>query len=342
MGVVGLNEDAVSMWIAELGVGALMPLSFERIGSGQSNLTFAVRDSGGGRWVLRRPPFGRLLISAHDVEREYRIVSAVQGTDVPVPKMISLTTDPAVTDTPLVLMSYVYGIVIDDEAAAQQLTPDQRRAIGLSLPTTLARIHRVDLELAGLLDLASTKPYATRQLRRWSTQWEQSKTRDLPDVDSLAEVLSRNIPRQTETTLVHGDFHLNNVIISPEDCHVVAVLDWELCTLGDPIADLGCLLAFWPQRGDRTPGPFTVSTLEGFPTPEELVDVYVRETERDVSAVGFWQVLALWKLAIIAEGALRRTIDDPRNLASSGGPSVEMIDGIVRRAVATADEVGLA
>lgn len=341
MGVVGLNEDAVSTWITGLGVGALAPLSFERIGSGQSNLTFAVRDSGGGRWVLRRPPLGRLLASAHDVEREYRILSALQGTGVPVPKMIGLTKDPAITDAPLALMSYVDGLVIDDEAVAEELTPERRRAIGLALPKALASIHRVDLESAGLLDLASTKPYAGRQLKRWTTQWEQSKVHDLPDIDALAERLARNVPFQRETTLVHGDFHLSNVITAPDDGRVVAVLDWELCTLGDPLADLGGLLAYWPQRSDGVRGPFMASTLEGFPTRDELVDAYVHETKRDVSAVGFWHVLALWKLAIIAEGVLRRTLDDPRNRAERGGPTAELIDGIVRRAVATADEVGL-
>ncbi|MCA1008165.1 phosphotransferase family protein [Rhodococcus hoagii] len=341
MGVVGLDEDAVSTWITGLGVGALAPLSFERIGSGQSNLTFAVRDSGGGRWVLRRPPLGQLLASAHDVGREYRILAALQGTGVPVPKMIALTDDPAITEVPLVLMSYVDGIVIDDESVAEQLDPERRRAIGLSLPKALASIHRVDLEMAGLLDLAGHKPYAERQLKRWSAQWEQSKTHDMPDIEDLAARLARNVPEQTETTLVHGDFHLSNVITSPDDGRVVAILDWELCTLGDPLADLGGLLAYWPQRGDGVRGPFMASTLDGFPTRDELVEAYVHETKRDVSAVGFWHVLALWKLAIIAEGVLRRTLDDPRNRAERGGPTAELIDDVVRRAVATADAVGL-
>lgn len=341
MGVVGLDEDAVSAWITGLGVGALAPLSFERIGSGQSNLTFAVRDSGGGHWVLRRPPLGQLLASAHDVVREYRILSALQGTGVPVPKMLGLTEDPSITDVPLVLMSYVDGIVIDDESVAERLEPERRRAIGLSLPKALASIHRVDLESAGLLDLAGHKPYAERQLKRWSAQWEQSRTHDLPDIEDLAARLARNVPEQTETTLVHGDFHLSNVITSPDDGRVVAILDWELCTLGDPLADLGGLLAYWPQRGDDARGPFMASTLDGFPSRDELVEVYVHETKRDVSAVGFWHVLALWKLAIIAEGVLRRTLDDPRNRAERGGPTAELIDDVVRRAVATADEVGL-
>ncbi|QBJ97916.1 phosphotransferase family protein [Rhodococcus sp. ABRD24] len=341
MSTVGLNEDAVSTWIAGLGVGAVAPLSFERIGNGQSNLTFAVRDSGGGRWVLRRPPLGQLLDSAHDVVREHRILSALQGTGVPVPKMLALTTDPTVTDAPLVLMSYVDGLVIDGGSAAGQLDSARRRVIGLSLPKALASIHRVDLEMAGLLDLASRNPYAERQLKRWSAQWAQSKTQERPEVEDVAARLARNVPEQAETTLVHGDFHLGNVITAPGDGGVVAVLDWELCTLGDPLADLGGLLAYWPQRSDGVVWPFTASTLEGFPTRDELVDVYIHETKRDVSAVGFWHVLALWKLAIISEGVVRRTADDPRNRAEFGGPTREFVDSVVRRAVATADAVGL-
>ena len=197
---VGLNEEAVSAWIAELGVGATTPLTFERIGNGQSNLTYSVTDAGGGRWVLRRPPLGTLLASAHDVVREHRILSSLQGTKVPVPKILGITEDPEITDAPLVLMSYIDGVVIDGVPVAQKLTEDERRAVGLAMPKTLASIHGVDLEETGLDDLASRKPFAERQLKRWSAQWEKSKTRDVPDVDRLAEILHRNIPEQSEVT----------------------------------------------------------------------------------------------------------------------------------------------
>lgn len=338
---VGLDEEAVSAWIADLGVGAVAPLTFTRIGNGQSNLTFQVDDSGGAQWVLRRPPLGHLLASAHDVAREYRILSALQGTGVPVPKVLALTEDPAVTDAPLMLMSYVDGVVIDSIGVAKQLTPERRRATGLSMPAALASIHRVDLELAGLEDLASHSPYAERQLKRWSGQWEQSKTRDVPEVDELAGVLARSIPDQRELTLVHGDFHLSNVITSREDGRVVAVVDWELCTLGDPLADVGALLAYWSEAGDVVTGPFIASTLDGFPTRAELAQAYFDETGRDPAALGFWHALALWKLAIIAEGVLRRTMDDPRNTAAVGGPSTKIIDDIVARATIVAAEAGL-
>ncbi|EOM74901.1 phosphotransferase family protein [Rhodococcus rhodnii] len=341
MNAVGIDEDAVTGWIASLGVGAVAPLTFERIGNGQSNLTYAVRDSGGARWVLRRPPLGKLLSSAHDVVREHRILSALQGSSVPVPKVLGLTEDPAITDAPLVLMSYVDGVVVDSVNTAESLTVDQRRAVGLALPRTLVRIHDVDLDDAGLTDLASHKPYAPRQLDRWSAQWEKSRTRDVPEVDELATVLARNVPEQSEVTLVHGDFHLNNVIVDPAEGKVLSVLDWELCTLGDPLADVGALLAYWPEAGDSVAGPFMASTLEGFPTRGELVAAYAAKSGRDVSAVGYWHVLALWKLTIIAEGVLRRIVDDPRNRAGSGGPTEKLIDGIVRRALDTAEAEGL-
>jgi aminoglycoside phosphotransferase (APT) family kinase protein len=140
---------------------------------------------------------------------------------------------------------------------------------------------------------------------------------------------------------VHGDFHLSNVITSPEEGEVLAVVDWELCTLGDPLADVGALLAYWPEAGDEDAGPFPASTLEGFPTRAELVEAYTQETERDVTHVGYWHVLALWKLAIIAEGVLRRVTEDPRNQAETGAPTVKLIDGIIARAVATAEAEGL-
>ncbi|WP_072807042.1 phosphotransferase family protein [Rhodococcoides yunnanense] len=341
MSAAGLDEYSVSEWIASLGIGAVSPFTFQRIGNGQSNLTFAVGDAGGSKWVLRRPPLGTLLASAHDVVREYRILSALQNTSVPVPKMLAVTEDPAVSDAPLVLMSHVDGVVIDSVATADALGESLRRAVGLSLIGALSEVHRVDLGSVELVDLASHKPYAQRQLKRWSTQWERSKSREVPAIDALGKRLAAQVPEQQELSLVHGDFHLNNVIISPSDGSIVAVVDWELCTLGDPLADLGGLLAYWPEAGDSVAGPFMASTLPGFPTRDELVAEYARNTRRDVSSAGYWEVLALWKLSIIAEGVMRRAEADARNRADAGAPTTSLIDDIVARAMSTADAVGL-
>ncbi len=337
----GVDFSAVSDWIGGLGIGAVAPLTFDRVGNGQSNLTYAVTDAGGSRWVLRRPPLGNLLASAHDVVREYRILASLQNTAVPVPKMIAVCEDPAVSEAPLVLMSFVDGVVIDSVAKAENMTEDRRGAVGKSMTSALASIHRVDLDSVGLADLASHKPYAERQLKRWTTQWQQSQSREVPAIDALTERLATNIPEQSEVRLVHGDFHLNNVITSPSDGSIVAVVDWELCTLGDPLADLGGLLAYWPEAGDPVAGPFMASTLPGFPTREQLVANYAAVTGRDVDNVGFWQVLALWKLSIIAEGVMRRAEADARNRADAGTPTTTLIDDIVARAVSTADEIGI-
>ena len=177
-------------------------------------------------------------------------MAALADTDVPAPRIIGVAQDDAVSDVPLVLMEFIDGQVVDTMAVAESLTPQRRRAISDSMPRTLAKIHAVDLDRVGLVDLASHKPYAQRQLKRWAGQWEQSKTRELPDLDDLTRRLVAAVPEQREVSLVHGDFHLRNVIVSREDGAVVGVLDWELSTLGDPLADMGSMLAYWAEAGE--------------------------------------------------------------------------------------------
>lgn len=341
VGIVGIDTVAVARWLHTIGVDCTGTLTFDRIGLGQSNLTYLVRDSVGGRWVLRRPPLGHLLASAHDVAREARILSALEETAVPTPRVFGFTEDPAVTDVPLLLMEFVEGQVVDRMSVAQALAPERRRAIGLSLPRTLAKIHAVDLEQTGLIDLASHKSYAQRQLKRWAGQWEQSKTRELPALDDLTRRLVESVPEQHELTLVHGDFHLRNVITSTDTGDVTAALDWELCTLGDPLADLGSLLAYWPEPGETFGGEFPASTLDGFPDRAEIAQVYFEETGRDPEALGFWHVLGLWKVAVIAEGVMRRARDEPQNKAAAGTPTVERIDALVEKACDIASRAGI-
>lgn len=339
--VVGIDADAVSKWIDGLDIGAVGPITFDRVGNGQSNLTFRVQDSAGSRWILRRPPLGTLLASAHDVLREHRIMSALRDTAVPVPEMIASTSDPAITEAPLVLMSFIDGAVIDNAAAAEELSPDQRRQIGLDLPRALGTIHAVDLDATGLSDLASHKPYAARLLKRWSAQWEHSKTREVTEIADVARALADHAPEQAELTLVHGDYHLSNVITSPAAGRVVGVVDWELCTLGEPLADLGNLLAFWPESGDRVTGPARVSTTPGFPTRAELVSAYADATGRDVAEIGYWHTMALWRLTIIAEGILRRLLNDPRNASRDGGPTQQVVDDLVELTVRVGEEASI-
>lgn len=339
--VAGTNHAAVTGWIDSLGIKRSGELTFGRIGLGQSNLTYLVQDEAGRRWVLRRPPLGRLLASAHDVAREARVLSALEDTGVPTPRVFGLCQDPAITDVPLLLMEFVDGLVVDRMPVAEALSPQRRRAIGLSMPRTLARIHAVDLEATGLIDLASHKPYAQRQLRRWAGQWEMSKTRELPELDDLTRRLRAAAPEQRELTLVHGDFHLRNVITSHDTGEVTAALDWELCTLGDPAADMGSLLAYWPAEGEKTGGDFAATALEGFPTRKEIAEVYLAETGRDPATLGYWHALGLWKVAVIAEGVMRRAMDEPRNKAAAGTPTVERIDALVAKAREVAQEAGI-
>jgi aminoglycoside phosphotransferase (APT) family kinase protein len=283
--VIGVDADAVARWLATLGLEFAAPLQFHRFGLGQSNLTYRVTDAAGRAWVLRRPPLGHLLASAHDVVREARILAALANTDVPAPRILGVTADSEFSDVPWVLMEFVDGVVVDTMEVAEALTPQQRRRIALSLPRTLAKIHAVDLAKVGLEELASHKPYAQRQLKRWAGQWELSKTRELPELDDLTRRLAAAAPEQHEISLVHGDFHLRNLITSPETGEVVATLDWELSRLGDPLADMGILLTYWPESAETTGGDFAPSTLEGFPDRAEMARLYLEASGRNPAAL---------------------------------------------------------
>jgi len=333
----GVDPRSLARWMLALGIDVSEPLQIDRIGIGQSNLTFRVGDADGRRWVLRRPPLATLLASAHDVAREARILSALADTAVPVPRVYGLTS---FGDAPAVLMEFVDGLVVDRVPVAEAMSLQHRHAIGVELARTLATIHAVDLDSTGLTGLASHESYARRQLRRWSAQWQQSRTRELPALDSLTERLLAAVPEQRTVTLVHGDFHLRNVITSSVG-RVAAVLDWELCTLGDPAADLGTLLAYWPEACEPTAGELSASTLPGFPGRQELVTMYVELSGQDTSALGFWHAVGLWKTAIIGEGVLRRATDEPRNRAAFGTPTVGEIDAYVMKADEVAAAAGI-
>lgn len=334
-----LRAAAVTDWLVSLPFGLRGPLRFSPLGAGKSNLVYAVADADGRRWVLRRPPVGPLAPSAHDVAREYRILSAL-GDDVPAPRALALCTDERVTDAPLILLEHVDGIVLDSLAAAEATDASWRRAAGPAMARALSRVHAVDLEASGLADLARHDGYAERQLRRWARQWEALDTRPQPLVGELARALTASRPRQREVTLVHGDFHLRNVIFDPDDATVRGIVDWELCTLGDPLADLGGLLAYWPRPGDDPKVPFGVSTLEHFCERRALVDTYARETGRDVAAVGFWQALAYWKIAIIIEGVrLRAAAGQTQGTVAY---DAAFVDALLERARQVVEQVGLA
>lgn len=343
--IPGIGLDELTGWLRSRGAAVVPPISAKRIGEGQSNLIFLIQDAVGSRWVLRRPPTGELLASAHNVAREAGVLTALAATTVPVPEIIGLIEPGEVSgaraeeEAPMLVMAFVDGIAVDSVVAGRRLSVDQRSALGTSMAATLAQIHEVDLEATGLSTLASHTSYAARQLRRWSAQWELSRTREQPVIDSLARRLATAAPEHEQLTLVHGDFHLRNVIAA-EDGSVRTVLDWELCTLGDPIADLGSLLAYWPEPGETALPEFAATTLEGFPGRSELAEAYLRATGRDDRYLGFWHTFGLWKLAVIAEGVRRRALE--RTADTQGEPmTIAAIDSIVDRAERTADSVRL-
>jgi aminoglycoside phosphotransferase (APT) family kinase protein len=328
--VPGVDHAGLSRWLTTLVGDTTLPLRVQRIGVGQSNLTYVLADAGGRRWVLRRPPVGHLLSSAHDVLREARILAALASTDVPVPQVFGVGQAGEVSDGPLVLIEFVDGIVVSDAAASNTLPAHVRHHAGIALAETLGRIHAVNLQAANLADLASHSPYGHRQLKRWSGQWEQSKTRQLPDLDALTDRLRAAIPPPRELSLVHGDLHLRNIVVSVTG-EILAALDWELSTLGDPIADLGTTLAYWPEHEEAVLPEFRALLLPGYPRRADLIERYCTTTGRDVTdaELGFWHALALWKIAIIAEGILRRTQQDLRNRASSGMPTAQTVNDLV-------------
>jgi len=303
----GIDRAGVERWFSEHVPGVETPLEFERIAGGRSNLTYAVTDAAGRRWALRRPPLGKRLGSAHDMSREHKAIAALQDTPVPVPPVVGLCEDESTNGAPFYVMEFVEGPILRTAADAE-LFPEEteRRAIGERVVDTLAAIHAVVPDDVGLGDLGRKEDYVARQLHRWHGQWEKSKTRELPVVDEVHERLAARIPEQGPATIVHGDYRLDNMILSPSG-EVAAVVDWELCTLGDPLADVGTLMAYWPERGDDTIALGMPANLApGFPTREELVARYAEASGRDVSELGFFLALGYWKLAIILEGVYAR------------------------------------
>ena len=304
----GIDLDGVEAWFALNVPSASPPLSFERIAGGHSNLTYRVGDAAGNRWALRRPPLGKRLGSAHDMAREHKVVSALGPTEVPVAPVVGLCQDDSVNGAPFYVMEFVEGPILRGLAEAETFpAEDDRRAIGERVADTLASIHAIDPDAVGLGDLGRKEDYVARQLHRWQGQWEKSKTRELPAIDSVHERLSARIPEQGPATLVHGDYRLDNMILTPAG-EVAAVVDWELCTLGDPLADVGLLSVYWPERG----GEETIALGQpanlapGFPTREELIGRYAERSGRDLSDLDFFVALGYWKLAIILEGVYAR------------------------------------
>jgi len=302
--------DAVTAWLGEHLPTAVAPFAFSLIAGGHSNLTYAVTDQTGSKWVLRRPPLGHVLATAHDMGREHTIISALQGTDVPVPPVIGLCTDESVNGAPFYVMGYVEGTVVRDAATAESLSVSQRTVASDSLVEVLAAIHSVDVEAVGLADLGRHDGYIERQLKRWYRQYqgsqEQNSSIDFPQVDEVFARLSARIPVQVGTSIVHGDYRLDNCMIG-DDGHIAAVLDWEICTLGDPLADVGLLWVYWTDPGDEAALPQSSPTsFEGFRAKNDVLARYAEASGRDLSNIDFYIAFGYWKLTCIIAGVYAR------------------------------------
>lgn len=306
----GICYDAVSNWLLEAIPELSGPLKFNLIAGGHSNLTYRCVDASGRSIVVRRPPLGSVLQSAHDMAREYRIVTALQNTPVPVARTMALCNDNAVNDAPFYVMEFITGQVLHNAQAARELPVSVRQELGNGVIDVLAGLHAVDPDTVGLGDLGRKEAYLARQLKRWNRQWAQTKTHEVPEMDALARLLEERMPKQVGASIVHGDFRLGNMIVDHDQQSTIirAVLDWELCTLGDPLADVGFLLNQWPQPGEPEADLFP-SGSGGFATRDSLGERYAHLTGRDLSQINYYRAFAWWRLAAIGQGVYRRYLD---------------------------------
>jgi aminoglycoside phosphotransferase (APT) family kinase protein len=308
--IEGIAVGPVSEWMDANIDGFRGPYQFDLVPGGRSNLTFIVTDTLGRRCVLRRPPTSHVLPTAHDMTREYRVVHALNPTAVPVPAALGLCQDESVNGHPFYVMGFVDGYVLRDQAAAERAFPlQQRRVAGEHLVDVLADLHAVDVDAVGLGDFGRKEAYIERQLKRWYGQFQQSATtqgRSIAAVDEVHAVLSSRIPAQGPAAIVHGDYRMDNTMFGA-DARVAAVLDWELCTLGDPLADLGLLMVYWAEPGDEHVALGHAPTLApGFPSRDEVRQRYAARSGRDLAALDFYVAFGYWKLACVLEGVFAR------------------------------------
>jgi len=302
----GLDLARFDAFFAEACPGAVTgPLRAQVIAGGKSNLTYEVTD-GNSWWIVRRPPLGHVLATAHDMTREHRVISALEPTDVPVPKTYALCEDPDVLGAPFYVMERVEGTPYRLASQLEPLGAERTESISTRMVDTLAALHGVDADTAGLGDFGRPEGFLERQVRRWNKQLDASRSRDLAGVDELHSLLATNIPTEQTPTVVHGDFRLDNLLVDRDD-QVAAVIDWEMATVGDPLTDVALLLVY--QRMAELDTGYAVadaSTASGFLTDDAMLDRYATASGRDLSEMGFYLGLAYFKLAVILEGIHRR------------------------------------
>ena len=346
----GVDLERLRPWFAANVAGATgSPLQARLISGGRSNLTYLISDGpisdarlseGGHEWVLRRPPLGHVLPTAHDMAREYKVIAGLANTAVPVPRALAFCDDLSVNDAPFYVMNNVEGQILRTPDQIRELSAGDARRCSEELVDVLVQIHAVDYEAAGLSDFGRPDGYLERQVRRWGEQWERSKTRDLASVDEIARRLRAALPPSPPPTIVHGDYRLDNVMLANDDPgRIVAVLDWEMATLGDPLSDLGLFLVYWARDEEQLGA--VVDSGAGFLTRDAIVDRYAQKSGYDVSRLDFYEVLAAYKLAIILEGIHARFL-----MGMTLGEGFEhvggMVEAMIDRALAQASASSIA
>lgn len=299
----GINVEAVCRWMTDHIDDLALPLSFELIAGGHSNLTYAVKDANQRIFVLRRPPLGHVLQSAHDMGREHKIISALNNSGVPVANTIGLCSDVSVNDAPFYVMDYVAGPVLHDHETASAVSAADRVKLSHNVVDVLAALHAINPDDVGLGDLGRKEAYLQRQMKRWKAQWEATETHKVPAMDESTRLLAERMPEQVGACIVHGDYRLGNMIAGSGQ--IQAVLDWELCTLGDCLADVGYLLNSWIQPGEREED-LSPTSAGGFISRDELADRYANATGRDLSQINYYRAFSHWRLAAINQGVYKR------------------------------------
>lgn len=338
---MGFDVDRVVPWLRERIDSMQPPLTWTKLAGGHSNFTYRVVDSAGNAFVLRRPPLGELLPSAHDMAREFKVMSALWPTPVPVPQPLAFCDDPSVTGANFYVMSAADGRSLYHADEVEAWIPEPlRREHGFHFIDVLADLHALDPFEIGLGDLGRPDAYVARQLKRWKASWDASRTLDLAEVDSLHAYLCANTPEQGPARLVHGDYGLHNVVSNSKG-RVVAVIDWEISTLGDAMADLAYAINAWGKKGETSRRGVKPSLAPGYPGDDEMLDRYARRTGIDLSQIGFYVSFNHWKTVCIIDGVLARYYNGQK---STEGVDIEGLafgrDEALAKCLAAADTLG--
>lgn len=339
----GLRLPALAAWLAQHGLADGGPLTAQLLAGGRSNVSYRIQDSSGADLVVRRPPLGHVMPTAHDMGREHTVLAALHDVGFPTPRVRGLCTDDSVLGAAFLVMDFVTGRVLQTAADTVGLAPDDYDSLSAELVDALAALHLLDPQRVGLGNLGRAEGYLARQVRRWGQQWELSKTRDLPGIELLRDWLEHSVghlPADLPAAIVHGDYRVDNVIWHPTANRILAVVDWEMATLGDPVSDLAIALVYWSEAGDtlrgRVPVAEHITEAPGFWTRAAVTTRYEQQTGFDLGHLGFCVTLACFKLAVIMESIHKRNLAGQQLGAAGGG------DDQMAAATVALTELGLA